>query len=170
MVLNNIEEFYNTFWEDRANKVLSKQQVRQIQSMTSLLLDDIRFKLYYADASQNGYSNKSHTIFINGNNETNIPILIMHEFGHIQYNQKEFIPVVKYNDFIINNPLPIEKLSELDYKYFTNKNEIRQRLIPLVKLKLENDLTYKFIFNNFEDDLFQIYDKKDLIYWMNNIL
>lgn len=61
--------------------------------------------------------------------------------------------------------------SELDYRYFTNKNEIRQRIIPLVKEMYDNNMTpdemYYLSPNLRQDSLFNIYSKVEIIYWLN---
>lgn len=98
----------------------------------------------------------------------------MHEFGHRQYNQSEFHVVEYLNDKILKSPSPMGLESELDYQYFTNKNEIRQRIIPLVKEMYDNNMTpdemYYLSPNLRQDSLFNIYSKVEIIYWLNNIL
>lgn len=62
-------------------------------------------------------------------NDSHISNVIMHEFGHRQYNQQEFIFIKYLNELIIGSPgLYIKSnqtLEEEDYNYFIDDNEIR---------------------------------------------
>ena len=62
-------------------------------------------------------------------NDSHINNVIMHEFGHRQYNQAVFQIVIDLNKEIIGTPgLYIkdnETLTEKDYPYFTDDNELR---------------------------------------------
>ncbi len=78
--------------------------------------------------------------------------------GHLQYECPEFWIVEYLNGRILNSPSPIGLENELDFEYFTNKNEIRQRMIPLVKQYLDTgQITYDEVYQNSD-------------FWIRNIL
>ena len=186
-VLIDIEQFYySDFWINRFRKRLQEEgleydpiELDRILGATTSIKDDNVFKLFDDVTSKKGISNRE-TIALNINmnreqsNDSHIENVIMHEFGHRQYNQSEFRIVEYLNDKILKSPSPIGLESELDYQYFTNKNEIRQRIIPLVKEMYDNNMTpdemYYLSPNLKQDSLFNIYSKVEIIYWLNNIL
>jgi hypothetical protein len=105
-------------------------ELDRILGATTSIKDDNVFKLFDDVTSKKGIS-KRETIALNINmnreqsNDSHIENVIMHEFGHRQYNQSEFHVVEYLNDKILKSPSPMGLESELDYQYFTNKNEIR---------------------------------------------
>ena len=109
-------------------------------------------------------------------NDSHINNVIMHEFGHRQYNQKEFNIVVELNKKIIGNSgLHIkDTLEGKDYKYFTDHNEIRQRIISIIKEMYDNNWTYKEAYKLSEnlkiDDIKDIFTKEYIIDLLVNIL
>lgn len=139
--LKNIERFYySEFWENRFKNRLkeygyrfNKIELDRIQGMTSELREFTKFKLFDEDSRSKGVSNYNDMIALNINmkdlNDSHINNVIMHEFGHRQYNQKEFAIVVFLNKIVIDSPgLYIkdnEVLNRDDYKYFMNHDEIR---------------------------------------------
>lgn len=171
-VLESVERFYySDFWVNRFRRRLQEEgleydpiELDRILGATTSIKDDNVFKLFDDVTSKKGIS-KRETIALN---------IIMHEFGHRQYNQSEFHVVEYLNDKILKSPSPMGLESELDYQYFTNKNEIRQRIIPLVKEMYDNNMTpdemYYLSPNLRQDSLFNIYSKVEIIYWLNNIL
>lgn len=188
--LQDIERFYySDFWIDRFKRRLYEQrweynpiQLDVIQGTTTCLREDTKFKLFDEDQSKNGVSNKGTMIALNVNmnenkvNDSHINNVIMHEFGHRQYNQKEFDLVVKLNDITFKDPAKyiIEDLSEEDLKYFTNKNELRQRIIPIVKEMYDNNWTvyeaYKLSENLQIDSIKGMYHEGYILYLLDNIL
>ena len=186
-VLIDIEQFYySDFWINRFKRRLQEEgleydpiELDRILGATTSIKDDNVFKLFDDVTSKKGIS-KRETIALNINmnreqsNDSHIENVIMHEFGHRQYNQSEFHVVEYLNDKILKSPSPMGLESELDYQYFTNKNEIRQRIIPLVKEMYDNNMTpdemYYLSPNLRQDSLFNIYSKVEIIYWLNNIL
>ena len=186
-VLIDIEQFYySDFWINRFRQRLQEEGLKydpieldRILGATTSIKDDNVFKLFDDVTSKKGIS-KRETIALNINmnreqsNDSHIENVIMHEFGHRQYNQKEFHIVEYLNDKILKSPSPMGLESELDYQYFTNKNEIRQRIIPLVKEMYDNNMTPEEMYylspNLRQDSLFNIYSKVEIIYWLNNIL
>lgn len=188
--LQDIERFYySDFWIDRFKRRLYEQgweynpiQLDVIQGTTTCLREDTKFKLFDEDQSKNGVSNKGTMIALNVNmnenkiNDSHINNVIMHEFGHRQYNQKEFDLVVKLNDITFKDLAKyiIEDLSEEDLKYFTNKNELRQRIIPIVKEMYDNNWTaeeaYELSENLKIDDVKDIFTEEYIIELLNNIL
>ena len=186
-VLESVEQFYySDFWINRFRKRLQEEgleynpiELDRILGTTTSIKDDNIFKLFDDVTSKKGIS-KRETIALNINmnreqsNDSHIENVIMHEFGHRQYNQSEFHIVEYLNDKILKSPSPMGLESELDYQYFTNKNEIRQRIIPLVKEMYDNNMTpdemYYLSPNLRQDSLFNIYSKVEIIYWLNNIL
>lgn len=171
-VLESVERFYySDFWVNRFRRRLQEEgleydpiELDRILGATTSIKDDNVFKLFDDVTSKKGIS-KRETIALNIN---------MHEFGHRQYNQSEFHVVEYLNDKILKSPSPMGLESELDYQYFTNKNEIRQRIIPLVKEMYDNNMTpdemYYLSPNLRQDSLFNIYSKVEITYWLNNIL
>ena len=186
-VLEDIEQFYySDFWINRFRKRLQEEgleynpiELDRILGTTTSIKDDNVFKLFDDVTSKKGIS-KRETIALNINmnreqsNDSHIENVIMHEFGHRQYNQSEFHVIEYLNDKILKSPSPMGLESELDYQYFTNKNEIRQRIIPLVKEMYDNNMTPEEMYylspNLRQDSLFNIYSKVEIIYWLNNIL
>lgn len=188
--LQDIERFYySDFWIDRFKRRLYEQgweynpiQLDVIQGTSTCLREDTKFKLFDEDQSKNGVSNKGTMIALNVNmnedktNDSHINNIIMHEFGHRQYNQKEFDIVIKLNDITFKDPVKyvIEDLSEEDLKYFTNKNELRQRIIPIVKEMYDNNWTvyeaYKLSENLQIDDIKGMYHEGYILYLLDNIL
>lgn len=186
-VLESIEQFYySDFWINRFKRRSQEEgleydpiELDRILGATTSIKDDNVFKLFDDVTSKKGISNRE-TIALNINmnreqsNDSHIENVIMHEFGHRQYNQSEFHVVEYLNDKILKSPSPMGLESELDYQYFTNKNEIRQRIIPLVKEMYDNNMTpdemYYLSPNLRQDSLFNIYSKVEIIYWLNNIL
>lgn len=188
--LQDIERFYySDFWIDRFKRRLYEQgweynpiQLDVIQGTTTCLREDTKFKLFDEDQSKNGVSNKGTMIALNVNmnedktNDSHINNIIMHEFGHRQYNQKEFDIVIKLNDITFKDPAKyiIEDLSEEDLEYFTNKNELRQRIIPIIKEMYDNNWTvyeaYKLSENLQIDDIKGMYHEGYILYLLDNIL
>lgn len=62
-------------------------------------------------------------------NDSFIKNIIMHEFGHLQYNLSEFNIIKRLNKYIIGTPGLYIKNNEVlegkDYPYFTDDNELR---------------------------------------------
>lgn len=99
--LKEIERFYySDFWADRFKRRLKEEGFRYypleldcILGSTSCLRDDTKFKLFDEDQNSNGISNHGTMIALNINmneeklNDSHINNVIMHEFGHRQYNQ-----------------------------------------------------------------------------------
>ena len=186
-VLESVEQFYySDFWINRFRKRLQEEgleydpiELDRLLGATTSIKDDNVFKLFDDVTSKKGIS-KRETIALNINmnreqsNDSHIENVIMHEFGHRQYNQSEFHIVEYLNNKILKSPSPMGLESELDYQYFTNKNEIRQRIIPLVKEMYDNNMTPEEMYylspNLRQDSLFNIYSKVEIIYWLNNIL
>ena len=186
-VLESVEQFYySDFWINRFRRRLQEEgleynpiELDRILGATTSIKDDNVFKLFDDVISKKGIS-KRETIALNINmnreqsNDSHIENVIMHEFGHRQYNQSEFHIVEYLNNKILKSPSPMGLESELDYQYFTNKNEIRQRIIPLVKEMYDNNMTPEEMYylspNLRQDSLFNIYSKVEIIYWLNNIL
>ena len=188
--LEEIEKFYySDFWTSRFRRKLYEQgleynpiQLDVIQGTSTCLREDTKFKLFDEDQSKNGVSNKGTMIALNVNmnedktNDSHINNIIMHEFGHRQYNQKEFDIVIKLNDITFKDPAKyiIEDLSEEDLEYFTNKNELRQRIIPIIKEMYDNNWTvyeaYKLSENLQIDDIKGMYHEGYILYLLDNIL
>ena len=111
-------------------------------------------------------------------NNSHISNVIMHEFGHRQYNQQEFIFIKYLNELIIGSSgLYIKSnqtLEEEDYNYFIDNNEIRQRIIPIIKEMYDNDWTaeeaYEQSHNLYIDDIKNIFTKEYIIELLNNLL
>ena len=132
-VLESVERFYySDFWVNRFRRRLQEEgleydpiELDRILGATTSIKDDNVFKLF------DDVTSKRETIALNINmnreqsNDSHIENVIMHEFGHRQYNQSEFHVVEYLNDKILKSPSPMGLESELDYQYFTNKNEIR---------------------------------------------
>lgn len=188
--LEEIERFYySPFWEKRFKRRLQEEDIEYdpigldiIQGTTSCLRDDTQFKLFEEDQSSNGISNKKTMIALNVNmskeklNDSHINNVIMHEFGHRQYNQKEFHIIVELNQKVFGNikEQMNDSLSDEDNKYFTDHNELRQRIIPIIKEMYDNDWNADEAYSNSEnlkmDDIYKMYNKNYIIYLLNNIL
>lgn len=188
--LKEIEKFYySEFWERRFKRRIREERLQIppfelcfLQGLTTELRENTRFKLYDESQNSSGVSNNDTMIALNINmkdlNDSHINNIIMHEFGHRQYNQPEFNTIVKLNKRIIGQPgLYIknnETLAKEDYLYFTDDNELRQRIIPIIKEMYDNKWTaeeaYKLSENLKKDDIRDIFTKDYIIDLLNNIL
>lgn len=190
--LKEIERFYySDFWTSRFKRRLKEEGFRYypleldcILGAISYLRDNTKFKLFDENQNKNGVSNASTMIALNVNmseeklNDSHINNVIMHEFGHRQYNQQEFVFIKYLNELVIGSPgLYIKNNQTLgieDYPYFTNDNELRQRIIPIVKEMYDNDWTaenaYELSENLRMDDIKDIFTKDYIIDLLNNIL
>lgn len=190
--LKEIERFFYTgFWEKRFKRRLKEEglefsviELDIIQGATSELRDNTKFKLFDEDPVQNGISNKETMIALNVNlddnemNDSHINNVIMHEFGHRQYNQAVFQIVIDLNKEIIGTPgLYIkdnETLTEKDYPYFTDDNELRQRIIPIIKEMYDNGWTVGETYDNSKnleiDDIKNIFTREYILKLIDNIL
>ena len=188
--LKEIEQFfYSNFWISRFKRRLKEEGFRYypleldcILGAISCLREDTKFKLFNEDSNQNGVSNKDTMIALNVNldkdelNDSYINNIIMHEFGHRQYNQQEFVFIKYLNELTIGSPSLYlnQSLEEKDFNYFTNDNEIRQRIIPIVKEIYDNNWTaeesYELSANLKRDDIRDIFTKDYIIDLLNNIL
>lgn len=190
--LKEIERFYySDFWTSRFKRRLKEEGFRYypleldcILGTISYLRDNTKFKLFDENQNKNGVSNDSTMIALNINmseeklNDSHINNVIMHEFGHRQYNQQEFVFIKYLNELTIGSPgLYIKNNQTLgieDYPYFTNDNELRQRIIPIVKEMYDNDWTaedaYELSENLRMDDIKDIFTKDYIIDLLNNIL
>lgn len=106
--------------------------------------------------------------------DSHIENVIMHELGHRQYNDRMFNTIVRVNDRIMKNLSPKNLVTEEDYKYFTDHNEIRNRIIPIIKEMYDNNWSINQVYYNSRnlrsDDIFKIYDKEVIIAWLKDIL
>lgn len=190
--LKEIERFYySDFWINRFEKRIYDEneyylpiQLDIILGITSDLRETTRFKLFDEQQNSNGRSNKNEMIALNINmskeklNDSHIKNVIMHEFGHRQYNQKGFRLIMNLNKRIIGSPkLHIrnnQTLSEKDYPYFTDDNELRQRIIPIIKEMYDNNWTAEEAYDLSEnlrmDDIKDIFDKEYILHLLENIL
>lgn len=190
--LKEIERFYySDFWTSRFRRRLKEEGFRYypleldcILGAISDLRDNTKFKLFDEDPVQNGRSNHGTMIALNVNldedelNDSHINNVIMHEFGHRQYNQQEFVFIKYLNKLTIGSPgLYIQSnqsLAEQDYSYFMDDNELRQRIIPIVKEMYDNNWTaeetYELSNNLKMDDIKDIFIKKYIIELLENML
>lgn len=118
-VLESIEQFYySDFWVNRFKRRLQEEgleynpiELDRLLGATTSIKDDNVFKLFDDVTSNKGIS-KRETIALNINmnrkqsNDSHIENVIMHEFGHRQYNQSEFHIVEYLNDKILKFPPP----------------------------------------------------------------
>lgn len=187
--LEEIEKFYySEFWEDRFKKRLEEENLEYnpieldiIQGTTTLLREDTKFKLFDENQNSNGQSDNGTMIALNINmskeklNDSHINNIIMHEFGHRQYNQETFKLIRYLNGKLLNKAkITDSTLSEEDIKYFTDHNELRQRIIPLIKEMYDNNWsleeTYELSENLKMDDIKDIFTKEYIIGLLENIL
>lgn len=189
--LKEIERFYySDFWINRFRKRLKEEGFRYypleldcILGATSCLRDDTKFKLFDKDQSSNGVSDNGTMIALNINmsreklNDSHINNVIMHEFGHRQYNQPEFTLIKYLNEIVIGSPTSYIKDSSLgqeDHVYFTDDNELRQRIVPIIKEMYDNNWTsedaYELSENLKMDDIKDIFDKEYILHLLDNIL
>lgn len=190
--LKEIEKFfYSSFWINRFKRRMNEEkesysliQLDIILGVNTDLKDNTKFKIFNEDESSNGISNKNDIIALNTNmskeklNDSHINNIIMHEFGHRQYNQKEFQLIIDLNKKVIGSPgLYIknnEVLERKDYKYFTDHNELRQRIIPIIKEMYDNGWTLIETYNkskNLEiDDIKNIFTREYILKLIDNIL
>lgn len=190
--LRDIEDFYYSyFWTRRLERKLNEYKIDYtpieidiILGMTTELREDTQFKMFDESQNSKGISNKSTMIALNVNmkesevNDSHINNVIMHEFGHRQYNQPEFDLVIKLNKRIIGNPALYIKdnqnLTENDYPYFIDDNELRQRIIPIIKEMWDNNWTLEETYNKSKnlkiDDIKDIFEESYILYLIDNLL
>lgn len=182
-VLDNIEEFYfSRFYEQRFIRRMNEEGIKynpiefdRILGLVNTIKDDIIFALFNKSTNYKG-SSKGITISLNSNikmdqtNDKHIKNIIMHEFGHILYNQPEFKRIRELNNQVFKSPSPIGLENDLDYKYFSDNNELRQRIIPLVKYKYDYGVNSNIAYYHNYDDIYDMYSKDKIIYWIDNIL
>ena len=150
--------------------------------MITYLKEDNTFELFNEEENQNGRSDNGTMIALNSNmnhlNDYHIKNIIMHEFGHRQYTKQQFDTVRYLNKMAIGMPgLYIKNdqtLGKKDYPYFTDDNELRQRIIPIVKEMYDNDWSaeeaYNLSENLYNDDIKDIFKKEYIISLLENIL
>jgi len=67
-----------------------------------------------------------------------------------------------------------ESLTENDYPYFTDDNELRQRIIPIIKEMYDNNWkaeeAYELSENLKMDDIKDIFTKEYILYLLENVL
>lgn len=187
--LKEIERFYySDFWENRFKQRLKEEKIVYnpieldiIQGTTTILRENTKFKLFNEESTSEGISNKDTMIALNINmkdlNDSHINTIIMHEFGHRQYNQETFVLIRKLNSricYLASSNVIDNTLSEEDKQYFTNDNELRQRIIPIIKEMYDNNWAaeeaYELSENLKKDDIKDIFTKEYIIDLLNNIL
>lgn len=190
--LKEIEKFYySSFWINRFKRRIHEEeeyylpiQLDIIQGVTSELRETTQFKLFNEDSDSNGVSNKGTMIALNINmnkeklNDSHINNIIMHEFGHRQYNEKAFNLIVELNKRVISSPGLFIKNNEVlnreDYKYFMDHNELRQRIIPIVKEMYDNGWTLGETYDNSKnleiDDIKDIFTREYILKLIDNLL
>lgn len=182
--LKEIEKFYySDFWISRFKRRLSEEGMRFypleldcILGCTTELMENTEFKIVNIDENQNGSSNESDTITLNCNMKhiSSLDNVIMHEFGHRQYNQPQFFIVKHLNELIIQHPDIKQEVSKEDYTYFTDDNEIRQRIIPIVKEMRDNNWTsyeaYRLSKSLKNDDIRDLFEEEYIIHLLENVL
>lgn len=187
-ILRGIENFYySDFWVDRFKRRIDEEgmpfdpiELSVIQGLTSQLVDDTQFRLFTENDNKKGVSNNRDMIALNTNircdqqTDSHIENVIMHELGHRQYNDRMFNTIIRVNDRIMKNLSPKNLVTEEDYKYFTDHNEIRNRIIPIIKEMYDNNWSINQVYYNSRnlrsDDIFKIYDKEVIIAWLKDIL
>lgn len=185
-ILKEVERFYySEFWENRFKKRLKEEGFRFypieldcILGMISELREETKFLMYNKDDNSNGSSDQGVTIEFNEHSDIDIKNTIMHEFGHRQYNQQQFKLIEYLNNLILEVPGLVIKnnqtLTEKDYPYFTDKNELRQRIIPIIKEMYDNNWSaeeaYELSENLKLDDIKDIFEKEYILDLLENIL
>lgn len=187
--LKEIEKFYySPFWVKRFKRRILEEdesylpiQLDIIQGLTTDIKDLVKFKLFDKNSDSSG-SSKSNIIALNINmeklNDSHINNIIMHEFGHLQYNNKSFQLIVKLNKKIIGSSGLYIKNNEIlekeDYTYFMDHNEIRQRIIPIIKEMYDNGWTLGETYDkskNLEiDDIKDIFTRDYILKLIDNLL
>ncbi len=182
-ILNDIEKFYySEFWENRFKRRCREENIEfdEIEldcllGAITMLKERVNLKQFVETNQYNGVSNKSLMIAINSNIvEKDLYNTLMHEFGHLQYFLKDFETIIELNSKILNSPSPLCLESKKDDEYFSNENEIRQRIIPIVKEMYNKKWSSQDAYNRSQqlksNDLYEIYSKEQIIYWLDNIL
>lgn len=191
-ILKEIERFYySDFWTSRFRKRLREEGFRYypleldcILGAITCLRENTKFKLFDEGTDQNGRSDNGTMIALNTNmseqnlNDSHIKNIIMHEFGHRQYTQPQFVIIKYLNELSLRSPgLYIKSnqtLGEMDYPYFTDDNELRQRIIPIVKEMYDNNWSaeeaYELSENLRNDDIKDIFVKEYIIDLLEGIL
>ena len=191
-VLEDIEHFYySSFWVNRFKRRMDEEnedwipiQLDIIQGVSSDLRDTTKFKMFSESSNNNGKSDKETMIALNTNmskeklNDSHISNVIMHEFGHKQYNEKAFNLVINLNKRVIGTPGLYIKNNEVltrdDYKYFMDHNELRQRIIPIIKEMRDNNWKLSEVYDKSEnlkiDDIKDIFTREYILKLIDNLL
>lgn len=172
MLLNKIRKFfYSKFYSDRYYRRTFTFQLQPILNCTSSLLDNIKID-YYKGPNYSNAKAQGNTIWLNQNKDIwddSEFSLILHEFGHLQYKEKPMEEIVNLNN-ALKFPLPIGLENEKYLDYFSDKNEIRQRILPIVYCMYKNNFNSKEAYYYCYDDLYLFYSQEQIIYWIENIL
>ena len=181
-ILKEIEKFYySSFWTNRFKRRMKEEgeeyipiQLDIIQGITSELVENTQFKIVDRDPSINGISDSSSTITLNSSiAEEKISNTIMHELGHKQYSEKGFRLIIELNKRIIGEP-EIEGYSESDTSYITDHNEIRQRIIPIIKEMFDNGWTLSETYDKSVglklDSIKNVYTRSYILKLIDNLL
>lgn len=191
-LLEDIEHFYySSFWTNRFKRRMNEEnedwipiQLDIIQGVSSDLRDTTNFKMFSESSNNNGRSNKGTMIALNTNmskeklNDSHINNVVMHEFGHRQYNEKAFNLIIELNKRIIGKPEKYVKSDEVlnkeDYKYFMDHDELRQRIIPIVKEMRDNNWKLSEVYDKSEnlkmDDIKDIFTREYILKLIDNLL
>lgn len=175
-VLADIEHFYySDFWNTRFKRRLKEEKLEYnpieldiIQGTTSELREQVRFRLFVEDENIHGTSNYKNEISLNVNSD--LKNTIMHEFGHRQYNQSSFRLIIKLNKKIIGEPEFITELSDKDKEYFSNDDEIRQRIIPIIKEMRDNKWNLGQTYDSITDSIKEIFTREYILKLIDNLL
>lgn len=190
--LRDIERFYySPFWVKRLKRRLKEAKMEYspididiILGTISELRENTKFELFDEGQGSKGISNKGEMIALNVNikdeevNDSHINNVIMHEFGHRQYNQPEFQLIVKLNNKLVGPPglfiKSNQSLSKKDYPYFTDTNELRQRIIPIIKELWDNKWELEEVYDRSKnlqmDDIKDIFEESYILYLIDNLL
>ena len=184
-ILLDIEDFYySDFWIQRLRRRGKEEYIRiDLSKILDSILElnsIVRFKTFEDKETKNAYSTNCDVIAVNTNmsdrkiNDSHIYNLIMHELGHRQYDQRSFKPIIFLNKISLGDIESNLIKEPSKYKYFTDHDELRQRIIPIVREMYINNWTPEEAYfqspNLIQDDIYKLYGKEYIIHLLKNIL
>ena len=189
------EEYYNRLYNNLLKVYNDPNKVDQIIQTFYDYLENLQEKyfpiMYQAKAGNNGQAwgtaprSGLTTPYLGLNVKAGryAPLIdILHEFGHLMYDgfnaPDEIWPIMRYNEELMGNPrehvIPNTTLTPQMINYLCNYDELRQRIIPVVREMIDNKWTPEEAYNKSNSleyaGLKQAFDKKYLITLIGGML
>lgn len=189
------EEYYNRLYNNLLKVYNDPNKVDQIMQTFYTYLENLQekyFPIMYQDkVTNNGqawgispqYGLTTPYLGLNVKPRQYAPLIdILHEFGHLMYDglraPDEMWPIIMYNEELMGDPrehvIPNTTLPPGQISYLCNYDELRQRIIPVVREMIDNKWTPEEAYNKSNSleyaGLKQAFDKEYLITLIGGML